>query len=63
MHVKKKPAAGAYGLFGLGKRVRYRLRPSGDSSSASKIFFMPSMYHKFFITCEDLFHQVRQSMC
>jgi len=32
-----------------GTYVRYRLRPLADSSSASKIFFIFSMYHSSFV--------------
>jgi hypothetical protein len=36
---EKRPAAGANGPLSV-VRVRYRLRPSGDSSRASEIRFM-----------------------
>jgi hypothetical protein len=53
-HKTKKPAASANGLFGFGVRVRYRLRPSGVSSSSGNIFSMASMYHKYLPCCADI---------
>ena len=32
-----------------GVRVRYRLRPLADSSSAGEMFFIETMYHNLFV--------------